>query len=461
MNSNRKIFKAFVLVIEFIIINLSCKLAYYLRFGEYGDPSDSYLFFFITFTLAWVLAALFTSAYEQRKLLNLNLFLQSFGATLFVHIFIVTLFIVSTKMHILSREYLLYTYVSSSVAIFAFRAIMLLAYRYYNSMTYTIRKIALVGDDEGIQELYEHFDAKNTTIYRFLRIIDPRMTEEERKQLIRDEIDALKTFCKEERVNEIYMSLNLLDDDLIEELSDFADDNFVYFRMVTDFKKLGPRSVNVDFFGHTPILSLRKEPLSTVFNKTLKRGFDIAFSGFVILTVFPILIPVVGLLIKLESKGPIFFRQLRTGKNGRDFLCYKFRTMTVNKDSDAVQATKNDKRITRIGAILRKTSLDEFPQFINVLQGDMSVVGPRPHMLKHTDEYSRIINKYLFRHFITPGITGYAQVNGYRGETTDPEQMRKRVEHDAWYVENWSLFLDIKIIFLTVWNAVRGEENAY
>ncbi len=461
MNSNRKIFKVFVLVIEFIIINLSCKFGYFLRFGEFSEPSESYVMFFLLFTLAWILASLFTNAYEQRKLLSLNQFLQSFGATLFVHLFIVTVFIVSVKMHILSREYLLYTYIASSVSIFIFRSMMGLAYRYYNSMTYTIRKMALVGGDEGVEELYEHFSSKNTTIYRFLENIDPELSEFERKVLIREEVDALKTFCKEEGINEIYMSLNLLNDDLIEELSDFADDSFVYFRMVTDFKKLGPRSVNVDFFGHTPILSLRKEPLATVFNQTLKRGFDIAFSLSVILFVFPILIPIVGLLIKLESSGPIFFRQLRTGKNGRDFLCYKFRTMTVNKDSDKVQATKNDKRITKIGGILRKTSLDEFPQFINVLKGDMSVVGPRPHMLKHTDEYSQIINKYLFRHFITPGITGYAQVNGYRGETTDPEMMRKRVEHDAWYVENWSLFLDIKIIFLTVWNAVRGEENAY
>lgn len=461
MNSNRKIFKVFVLVIEFIIINLSCKFAYFLRFGEQSDPSDAYVLFFVLFTLAWVLASLITNAYEQQKLLSLNLFLRSFGAALFLHLFIVTVFIVSAKMHILSREYLFYTYFSSTAAIFVFRSVMLLAYRYYNSMTYTIRKIVLVGSDAGIEELHTHFESKNTTIYRFLESTDPSLNEFERNILIREEVDTLKTFCHQEGVNEIYMALNLLNDDLIDELTDYADDNFIYFRMVTDFQRLGNRTVNVDFFGHTPILSLRKEPLATVFNQSLKRGFDIAFSLLVILFVFPILIPLVGLLIKLDSPGPIFFNQLRTGKNGKDFMCMKFRTMTVNKDSDSVQATRGDKRITRVGAILRKTSLDEFPQFINVLRGNMSVVGPRPHMLKHTDEYSRIINKYLLRHFITPGITGYAQVNGYRGETTDPEMMRKRVEHDAWYVENWSLFLDVKIIFLTVWNAVRGEENAF
>jgi putative colanic acid biosynthesis UDP-glucose lipid carrier transferase len=165
--------------------------------------------------------------------------------------------------------------------------------------------------------------------------------------------------------------------------------------------------------------------------------------------------------IKLDSKGPIFFRQMRSGKNGKPFWCHKFRTMTVNNESDSKQASKNDSRITKVGAFLRKTSLDEFPQFYNVLIGDMSVVGPRPHMLKHTEEYSAIIDNFKVRHFINSGITGYAQVNGYRGETKDNSQMEKRVIYDNWYLENWSLSLDIKIIIKTVVNAIRGEKNAY
>jgi exopolysaccharide biosynthesis polyprenyl glycosylphosphotransferase len=193
----------------------------------------------------------------------------------------------------------------------------------------------------------------------------------------------------------------------------------------------------------------------------LKRAFDIVFSVLVISLIFPILFPILAILIKLSSKGPVFFKQLRTGKDNNSFYCYKFRTMRINQDSDKKQACKNDNRITKIGAFMRKTSLDELPQFFNVLQGDMSVVGPRPHMLLHTEEYSKIIDSFMVRHFVKPGITGWAQVNGYRGNTEAPELMAKRVAYDTWYLENWSLWLDITIIFKTVFNIFQGEENAF
>lgn len=175
----------------------------------------------------------------------------------------------------------------------------------------------------------------------------------------------------------------------------------------------------------------------------------------------PIVLIPVSIAIKLSSPGPIFFKQLRTGFRGKEFYCYKFRTMKVNKDADTKQATKKDPRKTKVGEFLRKTSIDELPQFFNVWRGDMSVVGPRPHMLKHTKDYSALIDKYMLRHTIKPGITGWAQVNGFRGQTDHLWQMEKRVEYDVWYAENWNFFLDLKIIFLTVWNVFRGEKNAY
>jgi len=169
----------------------------------------------------------------------------------------------------------------------------------------------------------------------------------------------------------------------------------------------------------------------------------------------------VALGIKLTSKGPVFFIQERSGENGRTFGCIKFRSMRVNDEADRVQATKNDPRKTRFGSFLRKSSIDELPQFINVLKGDMSIVGPRPHMLQHTELYSKLVNKYMVRHLIKPGITGWAQVTGYRGETHELSQMEGRVRRDIWYLENWSLLLDIRIMLLTVWNALKRDENAY
>mgnify|MGYP003374863796 FL=1 len=193
----------------------------------------------------------------------------------------------------------------------------------------------------------------------------------------------------------------------------------------------------------------------------LKRLFDMIFSLAVILLVsFTILVPII-IAIKCSSKGPILFKQKRTGYRGREFTCLKFRTMKVNDKSDELQATKNDPRKTKVGDFLRKTSLDELPQFVNVLIGNMSVVGPRPHMVKQTEEYSRLIDKYMVRHMIKPGITGLAQVSGYRGQTEELWQMEKRVEYDVMYIENWSFWLDIKIIFRTVINAIQGEKNAF
>ena len=206
---------------------------------------------------------------------------------------------------------------------------------------------------------------------------------------------------------------------------------------------------------------MREEPLRDFVNRFAKRTFDIIFSSFVIIFILSWLYPLIALLIKLSSRGPVLFKQERSGLNNEIFLCYKFRSMRLSNDSDIKQASKGDSRITRIGKFLRKSSIDEFPQFINVLAGDMSIVGPRPHMLLHTEEYSSLINKYMVRQLVKPGITGIAQVRGYRGETKEIEDMEGRVSLDVWYIENWSLPLDINVVFLTIWNVFKGDEKAY
>ena len=192
-----------------------------------------------------------------------------------------------------------------------------------------------------------------------------------------------------------------------------------------------------------------------------KRAFDFAFSALVVVFLLSWLVPLIALLIKLDSKGPTFFKQLRTGKDGKPFYCLKFRSMTVNADADARQASKADPRVTKVGAFLRKTSLDELPQFLNVLRGEMSVVGPRPHMLRHTEDYSQVIDGFMDRHAVVPGITGLAQVYGYRGETKELESMANRVNADIGYIHNWSFLLDLKIVLLTVWQLTRNDRNAF
>ncbi|WKX77473.1 sugar transferase [Zobellia laminariae] len=217
----------------------------------------------------------------------------------------------------------------------------------------------------------------------------------------------------------------------------------------------------IELYETVPVLNLRRVPLDTLFARVVKRTFDIFFSSLVIITVLSWLTPIMYVLIKWESPGNLYFKQKRHGLKRKTFWCYKFRSMAPSTDADTKMATKGDMRVTRVGRIIRKTSIDELPQFINVFLGEMSVVGPRPHMELHTEDYEVSVDKYLVRHFVKPGITGLAQIKGYRGEVGEKKDILNRTKLDIFYVEKWTLWLDIKIIVQTVINAIRGEENAY
>jgi putative colanic acid biosynthesis UDP-glucose lipid carrier transferase len=300
--------------------------------------------------------------------------------------------------------------------------------------------------------------------YKFLGFFDDRTPEEYRVEpsLVKGTLSDVEKFSLENHIDEIICALPAGDDRKAVPIMKFAENNMIRFLIVPDFMRFVNRSVNLGFLEQSiPVVSLREEPLQKSYNRLLKRCFDLVVSLIFTLTVFPFLYIILGTIIKCTSKGPIFFKQKRTGENGREFNCLKFRTMKVNKDADKVQATKGDSRITKIGAFMRKTNLDEMPQFLNVLIGDMSIVGPRPHMLKHTEMYSKLIDKYMVRHYAKPGITGWAQVTGYRGETKELSEMEGRIKQDVWYIENWTFWLDIRIIFKTVANMIKGEEKAY
>ena len=273
-------------------------------------------------------------------------------------------------------------------------------------------------------------------------------------------ISELENYCLENSISEVYYTLPYTNNNLIEKLLTFSDRKMIRFRIVPDYSTFKSRKIGFDFYGNLPVLTLREEPLQRNFNRIAKRLFDLFFSSLVILFIFSWLYPILFILIKLDSKGPVLFKQIRSGIDNKNFECYKFRSMKVNDSSDLKQAVKNDDRITTLGKFLRKTSLDEFPQFLNVFKGEMSVVGPRPHMIKHTDDYSKLIDNYMVRQLVKPGITGAAQANGFRGEIVKFEDIKNRVEYDVWYIENWSILLDVKLIFLTIINLIKGQENA-
>jgi putative colanic acid biosynthesis UDP-glucose lipid carrier transferase len=278
---------------------------------------------------------------------------------------------------------------------------------------------------------------------------------------IKGSVKDIFDYAINNNIKEIYSTLLPDDNKNVQELMTMADKHFLRIKFVPDFTNMLRSTYHINYLSQFPVISLRDEPLEDTRNQLFKRAFDILFSVFALVFVVSWLYPILAILIKLSSRGPVIFKQLRSGQDNKPFWCYKFRTMQVNTQSDSAQASKNDARVTWIGNIMRKTSLDELPQFFNVLTGDMSVVGPRPHMLMHTEQYSAIISKFMVRHFVKPGITGWAQINGLRGGTETNDLMEKRVEHDIWYMEHWSIWLDVKVIFRTVFNVFKGEEHAY
>jgi putative colanic acid biosynthesis UDP-glucose lipid carrier transferase len=323
------------------------------------------------------------------------------------------------------------------------------------------RRILILGYNNTSRKLVSYLEKEGLGLQILGFIDDRKPAVEQTAYPFYNDITQTLKIANQLRVTEVYSSIMPENNHKVYSLMQEADKALIRFRLVADFNHFIDRPVHVDFLQDMPLLSVRREPLEEVINRVKKRTFDILVSGFVTIFILSWLVPLLGLLIKLESPGPIFFVQIRSGKNNRPFRCYKFRSMGINRSMEAVQATKGDKRITRIGRFIRKTSLDEFPQFLNVLKGEMSIVGPRPHMLRHTKDFANQANDYMIRQFLKPGITGWAQVNGYRGEIRELVHIKKRVEYDLWYLENWSLWLDMRIMFLTVYNVFKGEENAY
>lgn len=366
----------------------------------------------------------------------------------------------------LSREVLMITYVTAFVLTTIWRFGFIKIVRIYRSRGFNNRKVMIIGAGETAQEFRTMLEHKIEYGYQFLGFYDdePKKYSKVVQNDILGNIEDAKKYAIEHQIDELFCALPHQEENRIKELIQFGDENLIRVKIVPDLSRFLTHHLNkveIDYYGQIPVMTLRNEPLENIVNRFIKRIFDIGFSVLVFLFILWWFIPLMAIIIKLTSDGPVFFIQERSGIKNKSFNVIKFRTMFLNNDAHSKQATKNDNRITPIGKFLRSTNLDEMPQFINVFFGQMSVIGPRPHMLRHTQEYSKIIDKFMVRHLVKPGITGWAQVNGYRGETKDIDDMEGRVRADVWYIENWSFGLDVKIIVMTIINMIRGEENAF
>ena len=463
--------KRLVTCTDFIILNIV--LLVYKEYGpeftpDYFDSATKITFFVAN-------AALFLGEYFYSTIIHVRKisFLQVLKRTLCLAGTTTLSFFIFVRL--LSHDDRMFTfYIIFGVSFYLFlilsRLLELNLLKYFRSIGRNSRTVVFVGNDPAVSEMYKTMTEDPSAGYvvkgyyadedianapeGLKRIGTIKQLQEIISSTMNDTINGAPS-----NIDEVFCCLSHKSPEIIN-IMHFCDKNVIHFYYLP--RVFGEYKLHLDvqnFMGRT-VYSNHIEPLSSISNRFIKRCFDIVVSGFACLCVLPF-IPIIALIIKIQSPGPIFFKQARTGLNGDTFYCLKFRSMHVNKDADKAQATKNDPRKFAFGNFMRKTNIDEFPQFINVLKGDMSIVGPRPHMLHHTEVYGSLIDKYMVRHFSKPGITGWAQVTGYRGETKELWQMEERIRRDIWYIENWSFWLDIKIIFMTAKSIICPDKNAY
>ncbi|TRX20857.1 undecaprenyl-phosphate glucose phosphotransferase [Flavobacterium franklandianum] len=459
-------YKICFLVWDVVLLNTSIALSFLFRYEYFHivDIKEVKAVSLLT-NIFWITLLLYKDSYRIIRTERIEAILYRTIRMLLIHVAIIAVFILVLKYDEVSRLRMVYFYTTFFVLLVSFRIFFMQILKHVRAQGYNFRKVVIVGANATGERMNRILSKDLTYGYRVMGYFDDEIDSDTVLEIpILGGFGDIENYLSSEKIDEMYVALHIEKIEEINRLTALCERHMVRIKYIPDFQQYTKSNrVQITFYGNgnVPVLMLRKEPLEIPLYRIIKEFFDFCFCLFVILFIFPWLFPILIVLIKVNSPGPIFFVQKRSGRDNQSFNCYKFRTMYVNDAANEVQARQNDARITRVGAFLRRTSMDELPQFLNVLVGNMSVVGPRPHMLSHTEQYSELINNFLVRHYAKPGITGWAQVNGFRGETKELADMENRVEHDIWYIENWSFLLDIKIIWLTVVNVFQGEKNAF
>ena len=435
-------------LIDFLFINI---IFFWISDIEFKDG------FFLTYiNVNWFIIAYFTKYYRVTRVTHVIrifiLYLTQIGVFFLAFFSYFGLF---REGEIVNNQFVVFA--SIAVSVFILKFLFYYSLRFYRELGNNYRNVVVVGLDRSSKKIINFFKSEDNYGYNYFGFFSE--TNSNSKEFLGETKNIFK-FITSKNIDEIYCSSSV-DKDSIRKIRKLSIQYRISFKLIPDFKELYSKNFDVEYYGVLPILNPKKLPFELLETQILKRVFDIFFSILIIFFVLSWLIPILFIIIKIDSKGPLFFYQDRSGINGVNFSCYKFRSMSVNKYSDIKQVSKNDTRVTKVGSFLRKTSIDELPQFFNVFLGDMSVVGPRPHMNKQSLQFEKEVNNYLKRYEVKPGITGLAQISGYRGEIRKKSDIENRVRLDVFYIENWSFFLDIKIVFQTVFNVFKGEEKAY
>ena len=423
----------------------------------FTSDSDYYNLAFIGFIISfWTVSSILTKYYQ---VLRFTKFLRLLRLAT-RHYFIFTLgffafFGIYKEGFIVNNQFLILTTIL--ITTFSLKILIFFSLKWYRNLGRNFRKVVVIGIDDSSKKIITLFNKNKTLGYKYLGCFS--------NKIYNDKIGSIEDsfqFIIDNSVDEIYCSLKELNSNTVSKIRSFSNSNSINLKLIPDSGKLYSKDQSIEFYDDTlVVLNVKKLPFEFNENYIIKRVFDFFLAVFVCLFIMSWLIPILWVLIKIESKGPAIFSQKREGIDGKQFICYKFRSMKLNNQADKVHAVENDNRVTRLGALMRKTSIDELPQFFNVLKGDMSVVGPRPHLPSLSSEYQKDVDDYLKRHLVKPGITGLAQVSGYRGEIKKKSDIKNRVRLDVFYIENWSFLLDVKIILMTVFNVFKGDENAY
>jgi len=410
--------------------------------------------FYIIFS--WVALAYFTRFYTIYRYTKPVAIIRKISVQFFVYTLLLLSYFSVIKNKEFSRLNVFFFILYSFILITLVKIAIFYLLKKYRIKGRNYRNVIIIGYNKQTQRLKTIFEEKPFYGYHFQGFFATKAIE----NILGNLEDAFE-FVRTNGISEVYCSIAELTDEEIKKCIDFGDDNFIKIKFIPDDKAILKNHLTLDYYDNFPILSIKNRPLDEPHNQIIKRLFDIAFSSVIIITVLSWLTPLMYFLIKRESKGPLFFKQKRNGLDQSTFDCYKFRSMTVNDRADTDQVKRGDLRITKVGKFIRKTSIDELPQFFNVFLGDMSVVGPRPHMVNETNKFNKKIDKFMMRHLVKPGITGLAQVKGCRGEIESDKDIINRYRYDIMYIEKWSFIMDIKIIIQTLTNAIRGEEKAY
>lgn len=447
----------FYILVELLLINLSFFAVSKIKYDTFFR--DGYSLLLLIYNLSWVAVVFINGSQDRYMRLNTIKRIKDQFSSLLLFLGVSSPLVLLVEQDNYSRTMIFGT-------MLAFFALDFLVFGIANRLVKAGKgqsfgsRLLILGAEKNGKQLLD-FTKKNGHLgYNVIGFLDDQKVGNNGVNVI-GKVDDLSKVLEENYVDEIIITLPMSQEGKIKTAIKTADDKGVRVNLVPDFLKVFDKGYRAYNINTLPIIETRSIALDDFSNFVLKKVFDMLFALTVLILLSPVLLTI-AILIKLNSKGPVFYKPIRKGLKGNDFVCFKFRSMYVDNTAGAgtKSTVKDDPRITRIGKFMRKYDIDELPQFINVLKGDMSVVGPRPHRVNLNDELSKVVNRYMIRHYVKPGLTGWAQVNGWRGPTETEEQKTQRIKHDLWYIENWSFWLDIKIIFLTVFGR-KTRVNAF